>query len=165
MVLLWAAKTLVVKLTSCDEANLVHSLSPIAPQWRISGPATPFCGPKQWRSEIEELRSKYESKNVYLKIDTQGYDLEVIKGAASTLPTVLALQTELSFQPIYSNMPSFRDVLDLLTRQGFQISALCPVVHDSMLRLVECDCVLINARLLRGGSVRCMYSGSNETQV
>ena len=59
-------------------------------------------------SVIEELGSERPLRNVYLKLDTQGFDLEVIRGAAATMPRVRALQTEISMQPLYQQAPSYR---------------------------------------------------------
>lgn len=80
----------------------------------------------------------------YLKVDTQGYDLEVLAGASGSLPAVRALQTEASLIPIYEGMPSYVDTLQYLTGQNFSVSGLFPVFHDPSLRLLEFDCVAVN---------------------
>src|SRR5262249_52923903 len=41
-------------------------------------------------SALAELRQRHPLNNLYLKLDTQGFDLEIIRGAATTLPSVLA---------------------------------------------------------------------------
>jgi FkbM family methyltransferase len=97
-------------------------------------------------SVLPEIRRQFDCGRVYLKLDTQGFDLEVLRGAVETLPSLPVVQTELSFQSIYERMPSFREVLDFLLAHGFQVSALSPVTHDSLLRVVESDCVLVNPR-------------------
>ena len=95
-------------------------------------------------SVIDGLRSRHALRNPYLKLDTQGFDLEVIRGAPATLPTVRALQTELSMQPIYKDAPPFRVMLDALTERNFAITGMFPVVRDQTMRVVEFDCVLVN---------------------
>jgi FkbM family methyltransferase len=96
-------------------------------------------------SVIDGLRSRHTLRNLYLKLDTQGFDLEVIRGAPATLPAVRALQTELSMQPIYKNAPPFRVMLEALTEHNFAVTGMFPVVRDQKLRVVEFDCVLINS--------------------
>jgi FkbM family methyltransferase len=96
-------------------------------------------------SVIGELRDEHRLHNVYLKLDTQGFDLEVIRGAQATLPAVRALQTELSVRPIYQNAPPYREMLDVLTARQFAITAMVPVVRDQLMRVVEFDCVMVNA--------------------
>jgi len=48
---------------------------------------------------------------VFLKMDTQGYDLEVFKGASGCLDLIQGIQSELSVQPLYKNMPHYNKVL------------------------------------------------------
>jgi hypothetical protein len=38
---------------------------------------------------------------VWLKVDTQGYEAEVFKGATDLLPRISALECELSLVPLY----------------------------------------------------------------
>jgi FkbM family methyltransferase len=95
-------------------------------------------------SVIGELEKRHRVRNIYLKLDTQGSDLEVIRGAAATLPMVSALQTELSVRPIYKNSPPYRAVLQELAEQHFDITAMFPVTRDELMRVIEFDCVMVN---------------------
>jgi FkbM family methyltransferase len=97
-------------------------------------------------SVIEELGSAQVVGNLFLKLDTQGFDLEVIRGATETLSRVRALQTEISMQPLYADAPSYREMLDALTARGFGVTAMCPVVRDELMRVVEFDCVMVATR-------------------
>ena len=83
----------------------------------------------------------------YLKLDTQGFDQEVLRGAAASLPQVRALQTEASIMPLYQGMPDHRAVTSHLNTLGFELSAMFAVSHDADLRLIEYDCVMVNQRL------------------
>jgi Methyltransferase FkbM domain len=80
---------------------------------------------------------------VWLKVDTQGWDLEVLRGAAQTLRSISALQIELSVIPIYQGMPDYLTVLRELRQLGFEIGALTPVNRDALGRVIEFDCALI----------------------
>lgn len=101
-------------------------------------------------SVMTELREKYDPKNIYLKLDTQGFDLEVIRGAPTTLASVHALQTELPIRPIYANMPSYREVLEALFERKFAITGMFPVTRDGIMRVIEFDCVMLNSALYEG---------------
>jgi FkbM family methyltransferase len=92
-----------------------------------------------------EILQSHPVRSAYLKLDTQGFDLEVFKGAQATLPIVAALQSELSFVPIYVGMPPWREALDTYSAAGFAVSALFPVNQDEKLRLLEADCVLVRS--------------------
>ena len=79
----------------------------------------------------------------YLKIDTQGYDLEVLKGASAFLKHTPALQFELVIQRLYSNVPDYRSMLGTMENLSFDISGLFPISGDEYLRAVEFDCVMV----------------------
>jgi FkbM family methyltransferase len=99
---------------------------------------------------MEEVRSGFGCHSIYLKLDTQGYDLEVIKGASATLASVAALQTEVSVLPIYREMPNWLTSLQTLKEHSFDVTALFPVSQDPALRVVEFDCVAVNAAFRAG---------------
>ncbi|MGY2048055.1 FkbM family methyltransferase [Methylobacterium sp. JK268] len=92
------------------------------------------------------------ARSIFLKADTQGFDLEVIRGAAGAIGTVQAVQTELSFIGLYEGMAPYHDVLDELGRMGFAVSTMVPVtlVH---LQAIEFDCLLV--RRVPGDTEAC----------
>jgi FkbM family methyltransferase len=90
------------------------------------------------------LREKLGFERPYLKLDTQGFDLEVLQGARQSLPEMRALQTEASVIGIYKGMPGYMDTIRYLDQCGFDITGIYPVSRDRSLRLVEFDCVMIN---------------------
>jgi len=85
-------------------------------------------------------------KAPYLKLDTQGFDLEVLKGANEFLRTIRALQTEVAVQTIYKGMPNYEEMLPSLGKHGFSWSNSFPVSHDPALGLIEFDCIAINKK-------------------
>jgi FkbM family methyltransferase len=98
---------------------------------------------------MNSLRKSHSMKNIFLKIDTQGYDMEVIKGAQQTLSEVLALQTEISIRPLYVGMPGYLESLKNLNKMGFDIIGVYTVSRDALLRVIEFDCLLINSDAAR----------------
>lgn len=82
-------------------------------------------------------------KSCYLKIDTQGFDLEVLRGAPELLKLIKALQFELPIQRLYAEVPHYREMLEIVESMGFEISGLFPVSIDKYLRAVELDCVMV----------------------
>jgi FkbM family methyltransferase len=94
------------------------------------------------------LCGETKSKRVYLKLDTQGYDLQVIEGGKSILPDIPALQTEASVTPIYSGMPDYVATIRYLEDHGFCASGFFPVTPERVLKLVEFDCIMVNSRYL-----------------
>ncbi|GAP93931.1 FkbM family methyltransferase [Leptolyngbya sp. NIES-2104] len=58
----------------------------------------------------------------FLQIDVQGAELQVLEGAVQTLnQSILAIQAEVEFSPLYQNQPLFADVDTFLRRQGFTL--------------------------------------------
>jgi FkbM family methyltransferase len=56
----------------------------------------------------------------YMKIDVQGYELEVFRGAAALLDgTLVAIRSEVSFLPVYKDQPLFGDIAAHLRQFGF----------------------------------------------
>ena len=99
---------------------------------------------------FDEIVSGIDDPRVYLKLDTQGFDLEVLRGANRSLPHIVAMQSEVSFLPIYEGMPDFAEAISYFRRQGFDVSGLFPVTLDRHLRAVEFDCVAVRASALEG---------------
>lgn len=92
--------------------------------------------------------------STFLKVDTQGFDLEVLKGAENTLESLRAVQLEASVRPIYKEMPGFREVLDYLMSRGYALSAMFPVNQDQSQRLIEFDCVFVNERYAKNARIQ-----------
>jgi FkbM family methyltransferase len=68
----------------------------------------------------------------YLKLDTQGSELDILRGASRTLRTVCAVRTEVEFNPIYENQPLFADVDTFLREQGFVLWRLTNLCHYTL---------------------------------
>lgn len=68
-----------------------------------------------------EFREKHRNLRKWLKIDVQGYEMEVLKGATSTLNDVHGIQVELSTTQLYLNQPLFYEVSAYLYELGFEL--------------------------------------------
>lgn len=56
---------------------------------------------------------------IFLKLDVQGFEHEVLAGAQEILPNVFGIEIELSLTSLYSGHLSFRQLIDLLDDFGF----------------------------------------------
>jgi FkbM family methyltransferase len=81
------------------------------------------------------------NRRILLKMDTQGFDMQVFAGSRSILQYVYALQSEVSCKAIYAGMPHWTDVVNEYERAGFGVAGLFPVTWDSD-QVVEYDCVM-----------------------
>jgi FkbM family methyltransferase len=103
--------------------------------------------------EVRTLNDSWEDflrglpqRRVFLKLDTQGWELEVLQGANRVFDRLAGIQLEASLTPIYDGVPTFAQAVDHVTGLGFDLTGVFPVNRDSLFRLIEVDCVFINAR-------------------
>lgn len=81
---------------------------------------------------------------IFLKMDTQGYDLEVVSGASGWLDRILGIQSELSIEPLYEGMPHYLDALGSYESLGFKLHRLEELWRDDQSRdLIEMDCIMM----------------------
>jgi FkbM family methyltransferase len=83
------------------------------------------------------------AERLFLKSDTQGYDMHVIRGAGRALERIAALQVELSVRQVYVGSPDYLDGIAELQTLGYDMTAMFPVQRDAAERVVNFDCVMI----------------------
>lgn len=82
---------------------------------------------------------------VLCKLDVQGYELEVLRGAPETLRRVDALVVELAFERHYEGQPLFTEMLDELAGRGFVLDVPIDVRRDEAGTVVEMDGLFLPA--------------------
>lgn len=93
------------------------------------------------RIEAGEIKSP---NSIFLKLDTQGYDLPVLRGAKRTIRMITMIQSEASVNPIYEGMPDYIETLHELKKLGFKPAAFKTVSRDKhSLQFVEFDVIVI----------------------
>jgi len=88
------------------------------------------------------------ARGVFLKIDTQGYEREVLAGAVSLLQHCVGLQLELPVEHLYENVWSFTEALQYVEDLGFvpaQFRMVNPL-HDDKASGIEFDCIFRRKR-------------------
>jgi FkbM family methyltransferase len=66
----------------------------------------------------------------YLKVDTQGYEHEVLAGAGLTLPRCRAVELELSLATLYEGQLLIGEMIELMRQHGFRPTHLEPEFID-----------------------------------
>lgn len=66
----------------------------------------------------------------FLKIDTQGFEWQVLDGARESLPHIKGILVELSLVPLYEGQHLWREVIDRLETEDFTLWAFKPVFSD-----------------------------------
>lgn len=93
----------------------------------------------------DEIFLDFPDPRVFLKMDTQGFDSEVFEGAKEKIGFIFGLQSELSIQPIYNGMETYKDSLSRYEKVGFELTGVYPVVRSKLHTLLEMDCVMVKA--------------------
>jgi hypothetical protein len=75
-------------------------------------------------SIIDDLCSKND--NIWLKIDTQGYEKDVLDGAEKALSYIHTVQIEMSLVPLYRDEILYMEMINWLIQKGFSLVSLEP---------------------------------------
>jgi FkbM family methyltransferase len=94
---------------------------------------------------LPDLRRRFGFRAPFLKLDTQGYDLEVVKGATSSLSEIRALQSEIYLRRIYEQAPAYDESIRWLQALGFAVGFITPNNATSHFPILcDLDCVMVN---------------------
>lgn len=109
------------------------SLLDMLPSHEMSAPDSKYVGKET--IEVHTLDSIFDSisigaNNIYLKIDTQGFEGQVIKGAINSLPRIGTIQLEISLIPLYEGGVSFEEIYRKLTDYGYVLVSIEPGFSD-----------------------------------
>lgn len=81
-----------------------------------------------------------------LKLDVQGYELEVLKGAEPILRLIDYVYTEAQFEELYQRGPLFTDIFEFLCARDHELLRMTAFRSDDAGRLMECDMIFRNRR-------------------
>jgi FkbM family methyltransferase len=97
------------------------SLLPVAQRSVDAAPETSYVSVDDvevWR--LDDVVDAAWPTPFALKLDTQGFELHVLRGAPRTLQNTVLLITELSLAPLYAGGAAMVDVFQFLERHGFR---------------------------------------------
>lgn len=79
---------------------------------------------------------------IFLKTDTQGYDINVVRGAGRTMPHIRLLQAEVAVARLYEGAPHYTEALSVFESYGFSLIDLHIVSRTPQGTVHEYDCVM-----------------------
>ncbi len=95
---------------------------------------------------MDEILDGLDKPRPYLKLDTQGYDLEAFAGLGGRAKELVGMQSEVALMQIYEGMPRMQEAIDTYEAAGFEITGMFPVTREEATgRVLEFDCVLARA--------------------
>jgi len=93
---------------------------------------------------FDEVMKGIPDANIFLKMDTQGHDLEVLAGAVKSVKRILGMQSEVAVIQTYEGIPDYIESLTEFRKQGFEVTGFYPVSRDGDSQVViEFDCVMV----------------------
>lgn len=98
-----------------------------APASRITGRETIQVRRMDGLSEWPDWRTR---NGIWLKIDVQGYENQVLAGATGCLDDIAAIQLELSLRPLYAEQLTILPMMEKLADMGFEPVAFEPGFSD-----------------------------------
>jgi FkbM family methyltransferase len=111
---------------------------------RLRKPRTIDVQVRRLGAILDKVLAPVADPRPYLKLDTQGYDLEVFAGLGERAADFVGMQSEVALLQIYEGMPRMPEALAAYEAAGFEITALHPVSRDMRTaRVLEFDCVMV----------------------
>jgi FkbM family methyltransferase len=106
-----------LKFYIANDTNVCGLLPPLEGEFRVVKEITVPA----WR--LDELwgREGFSGSNVFLKVDAEGHDLEVIKGAAGILDRIPLIMAEVSALPRFEGEPPFHDFVNHMAQMGYRV--------------------------------------------
>ena len=87
--------------------------------------------------------------HIMMKIDTQGYEKNVIKGAENSLDKIRVIQLEMSIVPLYRNELLIDEMIKYMFNMGFELVSLENGFSDkSTGKLLQVDGIFVNKALM-----------------
>lgn len=73
--------------------------------------------------KLDDIFKNYYTENdrIFLKVDTQGYEKNVVDGAKNSLQKILLLQLEMSIIPLYKDEMLLPDMIKYLKEKNFEL--------------------------------------------
>jgi FkbM family methyltransferase len=92
-----------------------------------------------------EMKQNLGVEKLMLKMDTQGFDLEVFAGARDCLQDIPLLMSELSCVPVYENAPDFLTSISTFAKEGYRPAILAPISFTEDLCAIEMDGIFVKS--------------------
>lgn len=80
--------------------------------------------------DIAALDHLSSTANIFIKIDTQGFEAEVLAGAAEALSRATVVQLEMSLVELYKGQCTYLDLIHVMADKGFVLADLAPGFSD-----------------------------------
>ena len=121
------------------------SLRKMLPELQEMAPNLTYAGTEEINVRtLDSILHQYinSEERIYLKIDTQGYEKNVIDGALVSMSKIVGIQMELSLVELYSGEILFADMIQFMQKHGYVLMSIEPgFFNKSTGQLLQADTV------------------------
>jgi FkbM family methyltransferase len=124
------AETATINVSGADWSS---SLLPMTHRNESWDPGSAYVGSEVVTiRRLDDVLGEYAAghHSIFLKVDTQGYELAVLRGAPESLKKIALVQLELSFVELYGGQPKFYDIMRAMDDAGFDTVGIVPAALE-----------------------------------
>jgi FkbM family methyltransferase len=96
-------------------------------------------------SALDELLGRDAPRVDFMKLDVQGYELEVLRGAARSMEQAQAIYLEVSLVPVNDGCPLVHEVMQFMDARGFRLLDFCSQTRRKDGVLWQTDLMFVKA--------------------
>src|ERR1700690_934884 len=123
--------------------SVASSVLPMLPSHANADPESRYVASEEvilYKLDTISRQFVRNSDRVFVKLDVQGFEYQVLQGATELLTPIVGLQLEHSLVPLYDGEHLFHPMLHELEERGFELWSLVPgFVDRSTGRLLQVD--------------------------
>jgi FkbM family methyltransferase len=131
--------------------TLSSSFAAMRPKHLEVAPNTAYTGKeKVIVRTVDNIFGDYcgDGDHIFMKVDTQGYEAKVIRGAEKSLPRIAGVQLELSLEPLYEGEVLVHEMIGSMLNKGYRLVNIEEGMSDPKNgHLLQCDCVFFREEL------------------
>jgi FkbM family methyltransferase len=120
------------------------SLLPMLPEHVAGAPESAFVGseftPMTTLDSLTGSVIPSDRQRIFCKLDVQGFEGKVLAGASDLMKRIIGVQMEMSLAQLYEGQSSFSELLNGMTRSGFEVFGFVPgFVDPASGRMLQID--------------------------
>jgi FkbM family methyltransferase len=128
-----------------SENTLSSSALDILEEHTKAAPDSVYTGEEKVKVyKLDTIGKKYlkDSKNIFLKIDTQGFEEKILNGANKFLKDVKGILVETSLVKLYEGQALFPKIYSMIIEKGFELWGMEPAfINKETGRMLQADAI------------------------
>lgn len=110
-----------------------------------AAPESEYIGSEKTKVfKLDTIGDKYagDAENIFVKIDTQGFEEKILNGASHFIGRAKGLLVETSLVPLYAGQALFPQIFERVTKSGFSLFGVQPAfINKETGRMLQVDAV------------------------